>query len=213
MDRFFIILLSTILFSCKQSGHTPVLKSVSSNTDTIISSPSHDLANKHDTSNQNIYDFMKVVIASQKLDLSYGLEIDPQPNCDLSQDDKTFLNTLLIENKKQGAKVDTDDWRKLSISSNMLERNKCLTKADIKSMLEQKESLATFRWNNSRLGFSQTNDKNWYCFSIPIFSQDKNKVVMMIRSLCPGLCGTGSTVLFVKEKDKWVAKTGEQWIH
>ena len=213
MDRFFIILLSTLLFSCKQSAHTPVLKSANSNTDTTISSPSNDLANKHDTSNQNIYDFMKVVIATQKLDLSYGIEIDPQPNCDLSQDDKTFLNTLLIENKKHETKADTNDLINLSISSNMLERNKCLTKADITSMLEQKESLATFRWSNSRLGFSQTNDKNWYCFSIPIFSLDKNKVVMMISSLCPGLCGTGSTVLFVKEKDKWVAKTSEQWVH
>jgi hypothetical protein len=54
-----------------------------------------NLISKPDTSNQNIYDFMKVVIADQKLALSYGLTLEPQPNCDLSQDDQTFLNTQL----------------------------------------------------------------------------------------------------------------------
>jgi hypothetical protein len=166
-----------------------------------------------DSSNQNIYDFMKIVIADQKLDLSYGLTIEPESNCNLLQDDKTFLKTLLIQNKKQAVKSDTSNWRNKTFTSYAFELNKCLTKADIATMLLQKEKLASFKWDNSRLGFKLSNHKNWYCFSIPIFSQDKNKAVMMIRNLCSGLCGTGWTVLFIKENGKWISQTGEQWMH
>ncbi len=165
--------------------------------------------NLPDTSNQYIYDFMKVVIADQKLDLSYGLTIEPEQGCDLSQDDKNFLKTLLIE--KSTPKKDTGDWRNMTITINQLP--KCLTKADIDEMLSQKDKLSNFTWDNSRLGFSISNDKNWYCFSRPLFSKDRQKVVMMIRNLCPGLCGKGWTVVFTKQNNKWTSQTGGQWIH
>jgi hypothetical protein len=152
---------------------------------------------------------MKVVIADQKLDLSYGLTVEPEQGCDLSQDDKTFLKTLLIEKSK--SKSDTGDWRNMTITVNQLP--KCLTSGDIDEMLLQKDKLSNFTWDKSRLRFSSSNDKNWYCFSRPLFSKDGEKVVMMIRNLCPGLCGTGWTVMFTKQNDKWTSQTGGQWIH
>jgi hypothetical protein len=174
-----------------------------------LDSIDHKKSNIIDTTNQYIYDFMKVVIADQKLDLSYGLTIDPEQGCDLSQDDKTFLKSLLIEKSK--AKHENEDWRKMTITIHQLP--KCLTMADIEDMILQKKKLANFTWDNSRLGFNLSNKNNWYCFSRPLFSIDKKTVVMMIRALCPGLCGTGYTVVFTNKNNNWISKSGGQWIH
>jgi len=200
-----------IAFGCTQSNRSSNHELVAGlDTSTIKTSTS--TANIPDTSNQYIYDFMKIVIREQKLNLTYGLTIEPESGCDLSGDDYSFLKTLLIETKKQENNTDTGDWRKMTVS--IFEMPKCLTHADIKSMLGQKSKLLPiFKWDNSRLGFDLTNNKNWYCFSIPLFSADKKKAVMMIRDLCQGLCGTGWTVLFRKEQNKWVSQTGGQWIH
>ncbi|MCB9326889.1 MAG: hypothetical protein H6571_24385 [Lewinellaceae bacterium] len=210
MTRHTIILaICLTLLGCGQStvkvDNTNSVDTSSKIADTIAQAKT----NFPDTSNQYIYDFMKVVIADQKLDLSYGLTVEPEQGCDLSKDDKTFLKTLLIE--KSLPKKETGDWRNMTITSNQLP--KCLTNGDIDEMLLQKERLSNFTWDNSRLGFSPSNDKNWYCFSRPLFSKDRKKVVMMIRSLCPGLCGTGWTVVFTKQNNKWTSQTGGQWIH
>lgn len=129
--------------------------------------------------------------------------------CDLSQDDRTFLETLLIEKSKPNS--DTSNWQNMTITTNQLP--KCLTKGDIDEMLSQKKKLSNLTWDNSRLGFSSTNNKNWYCFSRPLFSKDRKKVILMIRNLCPGLCGTGWTVVFTKLNNKWTSQTGGQRIH
>lgn len=210
MKRQTIILgICLTLFSCGQPSDngdkTISMDTISETVDSVIETK----ANLPDTTNQYIYDFMKVVIADQELDLSYGLTIEPEQGCDISQDDKTFLKTLLIEKNKP--KKDTSDWRNMTFTYNQLP--KCLTLGDVDEMLLQKERLSSFSWDNSRLGFSSTNDTNWYCFSRPIFSRDKKIVVMMIRSLCSGLCGSGWTVVFTKQKDKWTSQTGGQWYH
>ena len=143
-----------------------------------------------------MYPLSTCLIADQKLDLSYGLTIEPERGCDLSQDDKTFFKTLQIEKIKQKEKVDTGGWETMTIAVNPFQLKKCLTQLDIDSILMQKARFATFKWDNSRLNFNPANDKNWYCFSISLFSKDRRKAVIMIRNLCPGLCGTGGTILF-----------------
>jgi hypothetical protein len=35
----------------------------------------------------------------------------------------------------------------------------------------------------------------------------------MIRDLCKGLCGSGQTIVFIKENDKWKSYTGHIWFH
>ncbi|MBK8087618.1 MAG: hypothetical protein IPK31_06560 [Chitinophagaceae bacterium] len=202
-----------ISFGCNQSNRNAKYNALLSSVDTSNTIVSKNISIVPDTSNQNIYDFMKIMVNDQKLNLNYGLSIEPEFGCDLSGDDISFLNTLLIEPEKQEIKADTGDWQNITITNSSFELKKCLTPADIKSMLEQKRILPTFKWNNSRLGFDMANNKNWYCFSIPLFSKDKKKVVMMVRDLCQGLCGTGRTILFVKENSKWVSQTGGQWIH
>ena len=154
-----------------------------------------------DTTNQFIYDFMKVVINEQQLDLTNGLNVEPEPGCDLSNNDKKILETLLIEKQKP----DNDTFN--------LELPKCLTRGDIDDMLLQKEKLKQFWWDNTRLGFELLNREYWYCFSIPLFSKDRKKAVMMIRDLCPGLCGSGHTVVFISENNKWTSHTDAGWLH
>ena len=162
-----------------------------------------------DTTNQYIYDFMKMVITERKLNTAYGLAIEPEHNCDLSMDDSVFLKTLLIEKKK---KTDVpEDATGVLITLNEL--LKCFTKSDVENMLQQKKAFSKFTWDNSRLGFSADNHKNWYCFSVPLFSRDRQKAIMMIRNLCPGLCGTGSTAVFINKNGKWTSIDGGQWIH
>ena len=161
-----------------------------------------------DTTNQYIYDFMKIVIEEQQLNLDYGLEIEPKQRCDLSTEDSVFLQTLLI---KKNIKKKSNELNRILISMNELP--KCLTRSDVEGMLQQKKRLSKFLWNKSRLGFNLNNNKNWYNISVPLFSKDKSKVVMTIENLCPGLCGTGSTVVFTKKNGKWNSTDGGIWYH
>ena len=162
-----------------------------------------------DTTNQYIYDFMKIVIAERQLNLGYGLVLEPEQNCDLSSDDAVFLKTLLNEKKK---KTDvSEDAKGVLITLNELP--KCFTKADVENMLQQKKAISKFTWDNSKLGFNADNHTNWYCFSVPLFSRDRKKAIMMIRNLCPGLCGTGSTAVFINKNGKWTSIEVGQWIH
>ena len=210
--RLIIIVFVFSIFGCNQATQkTNDIKPITK--DSIRQQETVEIAIRQATANQDIYDFMKVVIADQKLDLSYGLTLEPEQGCDLSRDDNTFLKTLLIEKPKRKGKADTEDWKTMTVTINLFELPKCLTKSDIEYMLLQKQKLSSFKWDNSRLHFNPNNDKNWYCFSIPLFSKDSRKAVMMIRNLCPGLCGAGRTVLFIKEHNIWTSQTGRQWMH
>jgi hypothetical protein len=160
-----------------------------------------------DTSNQYIYDFMKIVIYDQRLDMSFGLNVEPEKGCNLFQEDQVFLKKLLVGKIKPESKSDNLNIVVLNTLPDLL------TKTDIEEMLKQKMQLANFNWDISRLGFNAINRKNWYCFSKPLFSKDRQKVVMLIRSLCDGLCGGGWTVVFIKENNKWTSQTVDQWMH
>jgi hypothetical protein len=225
MKLTLIIGLTFLLFGCGQSDKT--------NSEPIVYT---DKSKTADNNNQFIYDFMQIVIADQKLDLSNGLQIDAETSCNLS-DDSTFLQTLLIDTvktvtqktEKRSSKQNqpTGDTN-LSVTKLKLSPlpsytfvpivyspglSKCLTKADIRSMLNQKINFSDFKWDNNRLGFDTTNHKFWYSFSVPLFSKDSTVAIMLIEHLCPGLCGNGSTILFKKENNTWTSTNGGQWIH
>ena len=171
------------------------------------------LSQKDSISDKEIYDFMQIVIADQELQKENGLTFEPQSNCDLLLDDEEFLKSLLIDTIKHEVPSDTSGWRNGTFTATIELLDKCLTNADIDFMLQQKIDHSNFRWDNSRLDFNMNNNNNWYIFSIPLFSKDKTKAIMMIRDLCRGLCGGGWTVLFKKENNKWVSQRGNQWLH
>ncbi len=200
------VYLILILFSaCKHSEHKNDVQLAETKDSVPLNSIQH--VQQIDTSNQAIYDFMQRVILLKHLNLNYGLSLEPETRCDLSQDDSSFLKTLLIEEEEKKEKENG------LITIYSMELKKCLSQNDIKDMLFQKEKLKNFNWDNARLGFNLGNSKNWYSFSVPLFSRDKKKVILMIRDLCPGLCGTGSTVLFTQEKGIWNVSETSQWVH
>lgn len=201
-NTYWLFLL--MAFGCTQNNQNiPAVMPTKINFEPDVSS------SVQDTSNQYIYDFMEIVISDLKLDTKYGLDAEPETSCNLSDDDETYLQSLLIEKSK--TKTEVDSGFMMGIIAFQLP--KCLTQADIDEMLSQKKSVRGFIWDNSRLGFNTSNKKNWYSFSKPLFSKDRKKAVMMIRELCPGLCGTGKTVLFRKENNKWISYESGMWLH
>lgn len=195
-----------LLLGCTQPNHAHLDQNISTlHSQNQIISTTETKSIVVDTLHRFIYDFMKMVIADQALDTSYGLSIDAEPHFDLSDDDQSFLETLLIPKPHPVNK----DSSNMPIICNPFE----LPKADVKYMLSQEKQWTGFKWDISRLGFSKTNHNNWYCFSVPLFSVDKRKAVMMVRRLCPGLCGVGWQLLFIKKNNRWTSSTGGQWIH
>ena len=162
------------------------------------------------TSNLDIYEFMKVVIQEQNLNLNHGISLKPEPNFDLTESDATNFNLLLVELESNEKKNDTLNR---SVDFNALTLLSSLNKEDISEMISQKENLEKFQWNNENLEFNLSNNKNWYSFSVPLFSKDRNKAVMMIRNLCSGLCGGGKTILFTKKNGEWTSEIGMVWYH
>jgi hypothetical protein len=161
-----------------------------------------------ENSQQYIYDFMKMVITDQRLDLSYGLSMEPLESSCVGKSDQDYLETLLI-NYIEPKLDDTLIYSKTTLNNSP----KCLTEEDVYEMLHQKEHLQNFKWDNSRLGFNHSNKKNWYSFSKPLFSKDKTKAVIRISRLCPGLCGEGWCLMYLKENDIWTSYPGIRYFH
>jgi len=197
--KLFILVFLSALYGC---GQNPTNRRIISN----------KIETRDSVSESEIYDFMKVVIANQKLKTNNGLSSEPKLNCDISLDDKEFLKSLLIDTTKQETNnyTDTTDWKNgiitFTATTEFGQLDKCLTNADIAFMLQQKADHSNFKWQIK-------NDSTWYAFSVPLFSKDKSKAIIMIEDLCSGLCGLGWSVLFKKEDNQWISQTGNQWFH
>ena len=198
-----------IMFGCSQSNKdTDIHFTTHYDPVTPAFNPPPLSIQKIDTATQYIYDFMKMVIEEEKLDLNHGLYIVPEQRCNPGLDDKAFLNSLLINKKEKP--VGINDGQKIELS---MEPERFLTKADRNAMLLQKEKSDSFQWDISKLGFSAMNETNRYNFSVPLFSIDKRTAIMMIEDLCPGLCGSGNTIVFTKQNNKWISKKYGWWWH
>jgi hypothetical protein len=178
-----------------------------------------------------IYAFIKVLINDHQLDTSYGLFMEPEIACDLSHKDITFLETVRMKKKEKikPPKIGQDtshqldsnlhiNFTKLQLSTSSkiisFEPERFLTRQDIRYMLAGKPDPLQFRWDNSELGFDTSNHQNFYSLSIPLFSIDHKKAIIMIENLCPGLCGTGNTYIYKRENNMWKTETSSfGWIH
>lgn len=155
-----------------------------------------------------LYELMKFVIEDQKLNKAYGLEISPEENCTIGQADEEFLKTLILTENS-----DTVELSPVEMMFEIGKLTKCLTEEDVALMVEQKELNNEFKWDNNRLELNSSKGDKWYSFSVPLFSKDRTKAVMMIRELCPGLCGRGWTLLLTKDNKKWTSEMGQTWRH
>ncbi len=188
-----------------------------------------------DTSNEYIYKFMLEMIKEQKLDIRHGLRLEPHDNCDENGNDSGYLRSLIIKDPPQETKpakesepftvtidssgdslhlkiVENKDYTYEFVGATSNLEN-CFTREDVNYMLQQKRKLKSFSWDNSRLGFDTTNKKAWYSFSVPLFSKDHKKAIMSVEESCPGLCGSGYTMLFTKQNNVWTSHYGIMHFH
>lgn len=177
-------------------------------------------------SHKEIYEIMRVVIEDQKL--LKGMYLDPvaASHCSTSDDssylytldsaqitikeaDKKFRDTCMTGIK--GAPFDIPLERiSFTIGDGI---PPCLSKGDIAYMLEQREKVSAFKWDKKKLGFNKKATYNYYYISVPLFSLDKTKALLMIEELCPGLCGQGHTLLYTLRNGKWIAQSSSTWHH
>ena len=144
----------------------------------------------------------------ENIDLKDGLRLEVESNISENNDDEKFLKSLLIDG------IDINEGKDIMKDTFSFSLpGKCLTADEIKSMLAQKKEFKNFKWDNSVLGFDTKNQKTILSFSLPLFSDDKSKAVMMIKFTCPGLCGTGQTILFKKENGVWVKQILEMFYY
>jgi hypothetical protein len=164
---------------------------------------------------KDIYEILEFVIKDQALDKNFGLRIKPGDRCDLNKEDKEFLTDLILEPKPlKDSTFDSVDFKiSMPLDTFSLGLQRCLIKEDVDYMLQQKEMAKDFKWDNSRLGFNLDNTENWYEFSVPLFSADESKAILLVSKLCKGLCGTEQTFLIEKIDGKWTSRTGFHYIH
>jgi hypothetical protein len=160
-----------------------------------------------------VYDLLQFVIEDQELDKTHGLRLDPEENCSLDKSDKDFLQDLVVEEPVSDTLTNSGKYEVKIPTTFELKMTRCLTQDDVDFMLNQKIKNKTLQWDNSRLGFDLNNSNDWYVFSVPLLSRDKQKAVMMVRDLCKGLCGQGWTLVLTKENGKWTSEKGLSRIH
>ncbi|MBS1594161.1 MAG: hypothetical protein JST90_07535 [Bacteroidetes bacterium] len=177
-------------------------------------------------SEKDVYDFMQMVVKGQKLTKEWYLDSEAplycRPGSDgsylytldsalipLREADKKFRDTCMVQINGFCHDFPLERFS-IKIGHDI---PSCLGKGDIAYMLAQREHSAAFRWDQKRLGFNKKPTYNYYYISVPLFSVDKTKAILMIEELCPGLCGQGHTLLYTLNNGKWTAESSSSWNH
>jgi hypothetical protein len=161
---------------------------------------------------KEIYSIIQIVIKKEKLSRKYGLQINPGLHFNISNEDSSYLVTLL-----KPEVIDTtnkSDSVGFGFGSDFTWPNRnVFTRDDIEYILQTKHFFTDFKWDNSKLGFDLSNRKKRYTFSVPYFNLRHDKVIVMYEFLCPGLCGGGQTLLLSKTDKGWDITGLELWYH
>jgi hypothetical protein len=155
-----------------------------------------------------VYKVIHRVIADQGLDKNLGIDLNPTEAQSLSQ---YFLNQMLLDTTQEASVIAIENGKLIIKDSAifLMSRKKWLTQEDVDHMLTQKEKLKDFQWDNARLGFNSGNEREWYEFSVPLFSKDSTKIVMEYQWRCNQfLCGHDVPVLLTWENGIWILETG-----
>lgn len=173
--------------------------------------------NSCSVSPDEIYSIINIVIKKEKINKSDGIDLRIQPYFDLSQNDTAYLKTFLIKPKKKVKMIRvpaTDSTFAYEIPESFSSQDKgLLTNADIEYMLCTRAKYKNLRWDNSKLGFSESNKKNFYIFSLPYFNKKHDLVLLSYDWLCPGLCGSGKTIVLKKKGNGWDISSLNMWFH
>jgi len=198
MKGLSLIILILLTFSCGQRcNEIPIDKSVT-------------ISAKRDLPNADLYEALQFVISDQLLDMHLGIKTTP-----ISVGEH-FLAERLIDTVDNSSIFEIKDGQLVLKDSFSISIHppRVLTREDIDFMLKQQRTLKHFYWDNSRIGFNASNTKEWYEFSIPLFSSDSSKVVMQMYWTCDQfLCRHDTPIVLTKEDGHWAADTGPTVFH
>ncbi|MBI3220580.1 MAG: hypothetical protein HYZ44_13785 [Bacteroidetes bacterium] len=198
MKELPFIILILLTFSCGQKrDRIPIDKSVT-------------VSAKGDLNNVDLYEALQFVISDQQLDKRLGIKTTP---ISLSEH---FLTERLIDTLDNSSIIEIKEGKLVLKDSFSISFHppRVLTREDIDFMLNQQRILEDFYWDNSRLGFNTSNTKEWYEFSIPLFSRDSSKIVMQMYWTCDQfLCRHDTPILLTKDEGHWAADTGPVVLH
>jgi hypothetical protein len=172
----FLILFIALAFACSQS-HKPNQKSE------IKEVTSEDiytfLTSEHLTKNDTLLLHEDV----KGIDSSLVKNI---PDSFLTLRDKEYMISQLVHNKIR-------KWDKIKLGHNYI----ILTEDSLNKMYKSKRRIIN--------GTIWTNSYDYIDYSLPLFSIDKEQVLIEINDYCSGLlCGSGYIILYKKENGIWI---------
>ncbi len=173
----------------------------------LFTSCSGDTADKqreqYGTTEQDLYEFMEVAFEKLQLTHGHGLKVAPQTECTIWETDSAMFARLTRD-------PDSPDPLHHSPRADL---PKFLEPGDLEFMLQQKKRLDTFHWDVEKLGLNAANDRDWYAFSLPLFSKDRKRVVLTVREMCQiKVCGSRN-YLFIHNDGEWTVVKGKKWYH
>ena len=191
---------------------TPTLLSAQNNIDTPKC--------KTNVTSSDIYSIVNYVVRQEKLNKNYGLNTAISRYCYENEPDSIFLKWLLIKEEKVDTTTNIDTSKTLQLNQIVLTNllsypdKNILTLDDIDYIDCEKSVFSGDRWNLHSLGFKAKNKKGfYYTFSLPYFNVQHDKVIFMYTFSCPGLCGSGKTILLKKKGDTWDKENLALWFH
>jgi len=155
--------------------------------------------------NSDFHNFLKIVITNLDLDTTYGLEEVPLTDLGSIESDSSFLQQhLIIGPAPKKTRTSSSNIRTSGVIDS------CLTKEDIKYMLNQRNTQTNFQWNSQCVNLKNKNKfDEKYQFSLPLFTEDKTKFIITIENYHAG----GMILLYKKENNDWNPTVESQWIH
>lgn len=75
-------------------------------------------------------------------------------------------------------------------------------------------SLEKFRFNVKQLGLKLKRNHDVYTrMSLPFFNPTRDIALVQISDVCPGLCGGGRVLIYVKKDGQWTHRMSKGWLH
>jgi hypothetical protein len=215
------------LFSCKfkkpdvkeESGSNLQIRTEIIDIFDTLDSDNDDLSKDYGTgvTDLEIYNFINYLVDTGVLDLYYGLNPEPEESFAYLTHENSILNKMLIKEKVSNIELSGDSFVfQMDFESSITTCpfvTETLSQDDTAFIKRQSKRLDSFEWDVKRLGFNEDNTNNYYRISLPYFSKDKTRVLILVRDLCPGLCGGGKELLFINKGDVWEKQVIGSWIH
>ena len=159
---------------------------------------------------------LKFIVKKEKLKKNYSFKSTPFSNFPDEKAEELYLKELLIrELTKRNDSVSSKALNANLISDEIFvyPDKKVLSQTDILYILCSYQKRQLFNWDLSELGFNEKNKKYAYSVSVPLLNQSHTKAIVSYEYLCPGLCGSGETLLLTKRGTTWDIEIWEIWFH